>query len=37
MVAGVYGILAWLGRRARQQEEMFMSEAAAEPEPAAAH
>jgi NADH-quinone oxidoreductase subunit H len=36
MILGVYGILALLGRRARQQDEALIA-AAAEPELAAAH
>lgn len=37
MIAGVYVILALLGRRARQQEEAFVAAATTEVEPAAAH
>jgi len=36
MILGVYGILALLGRRARQQDEALIA-ATAEPEVAAAH
>jgi NADH-quinone oxidoreductase subunit H len=37
MIAGVYGIVSWVGRRARQQEEAAVSALTAEPEPVPAH
>ncbi len=36
MIVGVYATLAWVGRRARRQEQALAAGAGAEPEPAAA-